>query len=185
MNNRHVFEGDIVNSTIGPFSNVTGEPNVAFRCNRTCLTMPQNTTLEECVCSNNILDSVNMVLMPLCLLAGLFGRLPCYVGKWTNSTIHYILHYSFPVNKIKCIDYLFWCRLWCLEECVCSNNILDSVNMVLMPLCLLAGLFGNLVTIFLMNTKTFFRMASRYFLIATDDNVQYKNACQHMILRKP
>ena len=88
---------DIVNSPIGPFSNVTVEPNVTFHCNGTCLTMPQNTTLEESV--------------------------------------------------------------W-------SNIIIDYMNMVLIPLCLLAGLFGNLVTIFLMNTKTFFRMASRYFLIA-------------------
>lgn len=32
---------DIVNSTIGPFSNVTVEPNVTFHCNGTCLTMPK------------------------------------------------------------------------------------------------------------------------------------------------
>jgi hypothetical protein len=55
-----------------------------------------------------------------------------------------------------------------LEESVWSNISIDYMNMVLIPLCLLAGLFGNLVTIFLMNTKTFFRMASRYFLIVTD-----------------
>ena len=88
---------DIVNSTIGPFSNVTVEPNVTFHCNGTCLTMPQNTTLEESVR---------------------------------------------------------------------SNIIIDYMNMIAIPLCLLAGLFGNLVTIVLMNTKKFFRMASRYFLIA-------------------
>jgi hypothetical protein len=47
---------DIVDSPIGPFSNVTVEPNVTFHCNGTCLTMPQNPILEESVWSNIIID---------------------------------------------------------------------------------------------------------------------------------
>jgi hypothetical protein len=56
---------DIVNNTIGPFSNVTVEPNVTFHCNGTCLTMPQSTTLEESVWSNISIDYMNMVLISL------------------------------------------------------------------------------------------------------------------------
>lgn len=74
------------------------------------------------------------------------------IGPFTNVTVE--TNVTIPQNTTT------------LEEYVWSSDIIDYINMVLIPLCLLAGLFGNLVTIVLMNTKTFFRMASRYFLIA-------------------
>ncbi|XP_063425889.1 somatostatin receptor type 2-like [Mytilus trossulus] len=46
-----------------------------------------------------------------------------------------------------------------------SNSILDYVNMVSIPICLITGVLGNTITIILMNTKTFSHFASKYFLI--------------------
>lgn len=49
------------------------------------------------------------------------------------------------------------------------DDVLDGLeyaNVVLLPTCLVAGVCGNLITIFVMNTKMFSKMGSRYFLVA-------------------
>ncbi|XP_063429698.1 neuromedin-U receptor 2-like [Mytilus trossulus] len=43
---------------------------------------------------------------------------------------------------------------------------LEYVNIILLPTCLVVGVFGNLITIFIMNSKAFSKMGSRYFLAA-------------------
>ncbi|CAC5418763.1 unnamed protein product [Mytilus coruscus] len=43
---------------------------------------------------------------------------------------------------------------------------LEYVNIILLPTCLVVGVFGNLITIFIMNSKAFSKMGSRFFLIA-------------------
>lgn len=43
---------------------------------------------------------------------------------------------------------------------------LEYVNIILLPTCLVVGVFGNLITIFIMNSKAFTKMGSRYFLAA-------------------
>lgn len=47
-----------------------------------------------------------------------------------------------------------------------SFAVLDYINIVLIPACLITGVPGNIITIILMNTNTFSHFASKYFLIA-------------------
>lgn len=49
------------------------------------------------------------------------------------------------------------------------DDVLDGLeyaNIVLLPTCLIAGVCGNLITILVINTKSFSKMGSRYFLVA-------------------
>lgn len=46
-----------------------------------------------------------------------------------------------------------------------SYRVLDYFNLVIMPLALVVGIIGNLITIIVMNTTRFSHFGSRYFLV--------------------